>query len=296
MRSTSQHMVSFRGCQLKTFPNMQQSSISEEYSLGDLLPSVELEYKKIQDGFTVIDFSCNRFEGDIPEKLGNLEGLHALNLSNNAFTGHIPSSFANLTQLESLNLSQNKLFGEIPPELVQLNFLSKFNESHNCLTGSIPQGQQFGTFSNTSFKDNRGLCGKPLSKICGDSDISTPPPSTFEENQGPKLYFEFGWKVVVMGYGCGFVFGVVIGHIVRTRKQDWLIKIFGKKQHQTRISRSIYIKLNIFAYLLYPKVHVLQAHPWFKGSQWDRLYQMEAAFIPDVKDELGTQNFEKFEE
>ncbi|XP_042974906.1 receptor-like protein 34 [Carya illinoinensis] len=197
---------------------------------------VELEYKKIQDGLTVIDFSCNRFEEDILERLGNLVGLLVLNLSNNAFTGHIPSSFANLTQLESLDLSQNKLFGEIPPDLTHLNFLSKFNVSHNCLIGLIPHGQQFGTFGNTSFEDNRALCGRPLSKIYGDSDNSMPPPSTnFEENQGPKFFFEFGWKAVVMGYGCGFVFGVVIGHIVITRKQDWVIKIFGKKQHQTRI-------------------------------------------------------------
>lgn len=39
-----------------------------------------------------------------------------------------------------------------------------------------------------------------------------------------------------------------------------------------------------------------QAHPWFKGIEWDNLYRMEAAFIPEVKDELDTQNFEKFEE
>ncbi|KAL8162786.1 hypothetical protein V2J09_014275 [Rumex salicifolius] len=40
----------------------------------------------------------------------------------------------------------------------------------------------------------------------------------------------------------------------------------------------------------------IKAHPWFKGVQWDKLYQMEAAFIPEVNDELDTQNFEKFEE
>ncbi|KAJ6790785.1 serine/threonine-protein kinase tricorner-like [Iris pallida] len=40
----------------------------------------------------------------------------------------------------------------------------------------------------------------------------------------------------------------------------------------------------------------IKFHPWFKGVEWDRLYQMEAAFIPEVKDELDTQNFEKFEE
>ncbi|XP_010265016.1 PREDICTED: serine/threonine-protein kinase tricorner-like isoform X2 [Nelumbo nucifera] len=40
----------------------------------------------------------------------------------------------------------------------------------------------------------------------------------------------------------------------------------------------------------------IKAHPWFNGVEWDKLYQMEAAFIPEVRDELDTQNFEKFEE
>ncbi|KAK6937753.1 Protein kinase domain, partial [Dillenia turbinata] len=40
----------------------------------------------------------------------------------------------------------------------------------------------------------------------------------------------------------------------------------------------------------------IKAHPWFKDTEWDKLYQMEAAFIPEVNDELDTQNFEKFEE
>ncbi|XP_058094605.1 uncharacterized protein LOC131240407 isoform X2 [Magnolia sinica] len=40
----------------------------------------------------------------------------------------------------------------------------------------------------------------------------------------------------------------------------------------------------------------IKAHPWFQGVEWDRLYHMEAAFIPEVNDELDTQNFEKFDE
>ncbi|XP_027148079.1 serine/threonine-protein kinase tricorner isoform X1 [Coffea eugenioides] len=40
----------------------------------------------------------------------------------------------------------------------------------------------------------------------------------------------------------------------------------------------------------------IKVHPWFKGVDWDRIYQMEAAFIPEVNDELDTQNFEKFDE
>ncbi|CAK8543614.1 unnamed protein product [Lathyrus sativus] len=40
----------------------------------------------------------------------------------------------------------------------------------------------------------------------------------------------------------------------------------------------------------------IKSHPFFDGVQWEKLYQMEAAFIPEVNDELDTQNFEKFEE
>ncbi|EYU32562.1 hypothetical protein ABFS82_14G026400 [Erythranthe guttata] len=40
----------------------------------------------------------------------------------------------------------------------------------------------------------------------------------------------------------------------------------------------------------------IKAHPWFRGVDWNRLYQMKAAFIPEVNDEMDTQNFEKFEE
>ncbi|KAL0285445.1 UNVERIFIED_CONTAM: Serine/threonine-protein kinase CBK1 [Sesamum calycinum] len=40
----------------------------------------------------------------------------------------------------------------------------------------------------------------------------------------------------------------------------------------------------------------IKAHPWFKGIEWNKLYQMKAAFIPEVNDELDTQNFEKFAE
>ncbi|GER24942.1 protein kinase family protein [Striga asiatica] len=40
----------------------------------------------------------------------------------------------------------------------------------------------------------------------------------------------------------------------------------------------------------------IKAHPWFDGIDWENIYHMEAAFIPEVNDELDTQNFEKFEE
>ncbi|XP_020585041.1 serine/threonine-protein kinase tricorner isoform X2 [Phalaenopsis equestris] len=40
----------------------------------------------------------------------------------------------------------------------------------------------------------------------------------------------------------------------------------------------------------------IKAHPWFKGVEWDKLYEMDAAFKPEVNSELDTQNFLKFDE
>ncbi|PKA59001.1 Serine/threonine-protein kinase [Apostasia shenzhenica] len=40
----------------------------------------------------------------------------------------------------------------------------------------------------------------------------------------------------------------------------------------------------------------IKAHPWFKGIHWDKLYEIEAAFKPEVNNELDTQNFLKFDE
>ncbi|XAR67134.1 Non-specific serine/threonine protein kinase [Bertholletia excelsa] len=43
-------------------------------------------------------------------------------------------------------------------------------------------------------------------------------------------------------------------------------------------------------------VHQIKGHPWFKDVVWDKLYEMEAAFKPEVNGELDTQNFMKFDE
>ncbi|GKV30302.1 hypothetical protein SLEP1_g39126 [Rubroshorea leprosula] len=185
-----------------------------------------MEYAKILEVFSAIDFSCNKFEGEIPEVVGSLKGLQLLNLSNNILVGPIPSTLGNLTNLEALDLSQNKLTRNIPTQLTQLNFLEVFNVSHNHLTGSIPKGQQFDTFDNSSFDGNSGLCGLPLSRKCDNSKASPPPSSTSKGNEDFGLLTEFGWKVVALGYGCGLLVGVVIGNIVFARKREWLMRTY----------------------------------------------------------------------
>ncbi|KAL7096005.1 hypothetical protein ACP275_10G057800 [Erythranthe tilingii] len=40
----------------------------------------------------------------------------------------------------------------------------------------------------------------------------------------------------------------------------------------------------------------IKSHPWFKDVKWDKLYEMEAAYKPEVNGELDTQNFIKYDE
>ncbi|MBA0849178.1 hypothetical protein Goshw_012522, partial [Gossypium schwendimanii] len=111
----------------------------------------EIVLERILTIFAAIDMSSNKFEGTIPETVGNLISLQVLNFSHNHLTGHIPSSLGNLVALESLDLSCNELVGEIPSELTGLNFLEVLNLSENQLVGLIPQGKQFNTFLNDSY-------------------------------------------------------------------------------------------------------------------------------------------------
>ncbi|KAF3442377.1 hypothetical protein FNV43_RR16293 [Rhamnella rubrinervis] len=113
---------------------------------------LEMVLVKITTIFTSIDLSNNRFDGEIPRSIGNLQWLHVLNLSSNSFAGLIPSSFGNIKQFESLDLSNNKLSGRIPEELRKLTFLAYLNLSQNHLTGPIPQGEQFSTFLSSAFE------------------------------------------------------------------------------------------------------------------------------------------------
>ncbi|GLT58228.1 hypothetical protein SLA2020_311390 [Shorea laevis] len=209
------------------------------YSMTITNKGVKMEYAKVLEIFSAIDLSCNRFEGEILDVIGSLKRLQLLNLSNNILVGPIPQALGDLKNLEALDLSQNKLTGSIPTQLTQLNFLEVFNISHNQLTGTIPTGQQFDTFDNSSFYGNLGLCGLPLSRKCDDSKGLPPPSSTSKGNEDSGLLAEFGWKTVALGYGCGFVVGVVIGNIVFARTHEWLMRTYRIKLSRGRRMRRI---------------------------------------------------------
>ncbi|XVF03656.1 hypothetical protein REPUB_Repub05bG0012000 [Reevesia pubescens] len=207
------------------------------YSIAIAIKGIKLEVVKIFTKFTTIDLSNNSFQGEIPKVIGTLRSLKGLNLSHNDLNGSIPTSIGNLTNLEWLDFSSNKLIGTIPWGLLDMTSLSFFNVSENQLDGQIPQGRQFNTFGNDSYEGNMGLCGFPVSKGCSTIEPPPPqflPPNLLEEDDS-KSNIGFGWKVVLIGYGCGVIFGLAIGYVVfQTGKPKWFVTLVEDQHHKRR--------------------------------------------------------------
>ncbi|KAJ6333769.1 hypothetical protein OIU77_009618 [Salix suchowensis] len=179
--------------------------------------------------FTCLDLSQNRFHGEIPEEIRILKSLKALTLSQNNFNGQIPSSLGDLTELESLDLSSNQLSGEIPPQLLRLTFLAVMNLSYNQLEGRIPHGNQFDTFSNSSYEGNPRLCGPPLTRKCHPEAVT---PTVDHEDSWTEYILD--WKIVGTGYAGGIVIGFSVGYMILSEMRiKWFtdfIRLAGNKE------------------------------------------------------------------
>ncbi|KAK9025633.1 hypothetical protein V6N11_038492 [Hibiscus sabdariffa] len=241
---------SFRAMKVVVYYQNEQCSIytrvcgDDNYNIKNVVEitmkrlEMELDLEKSLTGFTLIDFSDNRFDGQIPKVLGELHSLLVLNLSHNSLTGPLPPpSMGNMAALESLDLSSNKLGGRIPSEWMKLTFLEVLNLSQNNLVGPIPVGNQFNTFDNDSYAGNLDLCGFPLSKKCGNEEEPKPPTSKLVEDDGSAI--PFIWKLVIMGYGCGVVLGLSTGYIVFTTRRPWWFVRMVERDWQRNFTRWI---------------------------------------------------------
>ena len=116
-------------------------------------------------------------------------------------------------------------------QLAELPWLEVLDLSHNQLTGRIPLGKQFNTFDNHSYMENLGLCGFPLSREC-NNETKQPTPSTLQKEDNLEHENGFGWQAVLIGYGCGVIFGTLMGYLMfKFGKPKWIVRMVILEQH-----------------------------------------------------------------
>ncbi|GKC66518.1 leucine-rich repeat-containing protein [Tanacetum coccineum] len=206
--------------------NVVQNKIKQKYltiGLGSFysfvvaMKGVDQDIPRLYINLTIVDLSNNYFDREIPNIIGSLSYLKVLNLSHNRLNSRIPYSLENLSEIESLDLSWNQLTGEIPKSLAGIKGLEVLRLSHNHLVGRIPDGTQFNTFDENAFDGNTGLCGYPLPKKCSEYDKPQ-----LEAREDQEEESGFTWEVVMLGYGCGTLLGLVMGYfMLSTRKVKW---------------------------------------------------------------------------
>ncbi|KAJ6750409.1 hypothetical protein OIU85_000988 [Salix viminalis] len=176
----------------------------------------------ISNSASVLDLRNNSFSGDIPDAFSSGCTLRSIDFSQNQFEGKIPRSLANCTKLEILNIGKNKINDVFPSWLGIFPKLRVLILRSNRLHGVIRKPRANFEFQRLQIVDLSGLCGKPLSRKCGNGEDSLP---AAKRDEGSAAYpLEFGWKVVVIGYASGLVIGVILGCVMDTRKYEWLVK------------------------------------------------------------------------
>ena len=78
----------------------------------------------------ILDLQNNRFNGTLPQELGNLHYIHKLYLSNNNFQGDLPATLITIgkdsEKYKTIAIDGNRLSGVIPPELADIYLLCKY--------------------------------------------------------------------------------------------------------------------------------------------------------------------------
>ncbi|XP_052176472.1 leucine-rich repeat receptor-like tyrosine-protein kinase PXC3 [Diospyros lotus] len=152
-----------------------------------------------------LQMGSNYLTGSIPPEIGHIRNLQiALNVSFNHLHGPLPAELGRLDKLVSLDVSNNQLSGNIPSTLKGMLSLIDVNFSNNQFVGSIPTFVPFQKSPNSSFFGNNGLCGPPLSSLCGNSNSS--------DNQ--SYHHKVSYKIILAVLGSGLAVFVSVTIIV----------------------------------------------------------------------------------
>ena len=70
--------------------------------------------------------------------------------------------------------------------------------------------------------------------MCDSHEAKKPPPLTLQQEDNLEPKNGFGWQAVSMGYGCGVIFGMLMGYLMfKIGKPKWIVRMVKLEQHFT---------------------------------------------------------------
>ncbi|KAI7737363.1 hypothetical protein M8C21_028826, partial [Ambrosia artemisiifolia] len=166
-----------------------------------------------------LDLSNNDMQGHIPDwirELGRIQ-LSVLDLSNNSLTGTIPNVFEDWSWLEGFGLNGNQLEGKVPTSLNKCRYLRvlvlKSNNFHGGIVTSSKVEFPFQSLQVLDLSHNGFVGQLPTNYFQNFNAMKNVKPQLEGDGNGEEEN-GFTWKVVVMGYGCGALLGLVSGYLM----------------------------------------------------------------------------------
>ncbi|KAG5592172.1 hypothetical protein H5410_042686 [Solanum commersonii] len=217
-------------------------SLSSNYFEGSI-PDIFANFSEL----SALVFDTNNFTGSFPCSIATLTRLVNLELQNNLLTGSLPSNIRGFQQLQALDLSFNYFTGTTPPSLFLLPRLVSLHVQHNQLTGKLPNvlkksylGYVLYRGIDLSYNKLQGeIPNAMLSTSMGKLDLShnfltgfekqecgNNKESPLEHDDDDDSFFVSGftWQAVLIGYGCGMIFGLLMGGLMfLLEKPKWFV-------------------------------------------------------------------------
>nr|XP_027095969.1 receptor-like protein 7 [Coffea arabica] len=173
---------------------------------NNLIGGIPLCLGNMSMDLSVLDTHKNHF-GNIPATFPVGNKLSALNLRDNQLEGALPNSLSNCRELKVLDLGNNNFrwlgtlpklqtcdgtnsMGIFPSNLLPCLFFL-FSMSLRAILLVAYLEESSGTFDNSCYTGNSGLCGFPLSESCGTNESSQPVPQLEVWNWIKKIMRNF---------------------------------------------------------------------------------------------------------
>ncbi|PWA86865.1 Leucine-rich repeat-containing protein [Artemisia annua] len=195
---------------------------------GGLIPQC---FGNITSYFETIDMGNNSFQGTIPNIYGDCGRLEGLSLNGNQLSGEVPSSLSKCSGLRVLDLGNNHLIGTFPSWLEGLPNLQalvlKSNNFHGCIQPSSTVESLFPSLRVLDLSHNVFVGQLPVKYFQNFNSMmnvikSNTTPEYLSMEYDDEEENGFTWKVVMLGYGCGTLVGLVMGYfMLSTRKVKW---------------------------------------------------------------------------